>query len=83
MQDLFTMFPRLNNRRARVYIADMVAAGYPTLQLPDNIRLPWPKLHKEAHKVFNYKGKRTYVWFGDHFFFQTEEDKTKFILLFC
>ena len=80
---VYRLFPRLNNRRKQIFAADLVAAGYPSLELPRSSSLAWSKLHEEATKIFNTNGERNYVWFGDTFFFQNEMDKTKFILLFC
>jgi hypothetical protein len=69
-------FTRLNNRSARPQQQDFINAGYPMVE---NESSAWNTLHELCAEAFvNEKGQSTYTWFGNRFFFLTDEDAKLF-----
>jgi len=74
---IHTVFPRLNSRHAVHNAARFRAAGYPSAICPD---VPlWHLVHKWCGEHFRNKFGRTYSWTGHIFWFQTVEDRDRFV----
>ena len=70
------VFLRVNNRKKRFTAADVIKANYPMV---DYQGTHWKELHVLCKSVFkDGQGLQTYVWFGNLFFFLTEEDAKLF-----
>lgn len=69
-------FTRLNNRSARPDYDDFINAGYPMVE---NQTDAWHTLHDLCKETFvDDQGRRAYTWFGNKFFFLTDEDALVF-----
>lgn len=75
--NICNVFLRLNNRRKRIDASVFKAANYP-MAIPD--RGQWQEIHKWCREVFkDAKGRQTYSWTGEKFWFLTEQDKMAFV----
>lgn len=80
------VFTRVPNRKSAISGADFVKAGYPMAIPVDKIggKDSWPYIHKWCREnLMDSKGRRTYTWTGERFWFTKETDRDKFAHQFC
>lgn len=71
-------FPRVVIRKRRyVSNGDMLKAGYPHASIGLRNWDKWTQVHDWCKEMFG----ETYLWAGDDFFFQNDEDLAKFLLV--
>jgi hypothetical protein len=70
------VFLRVNNRKRYHQPVDLHKAGYPMEILRTRA---WAEIHKLCQEHFvDAAGRKTYIWFGEKFFFLNKEDAQLF-----
>lgn len=71
----YKVFLRLNDRKKSQKREDFYRAGYPWVDV--DLNKNWQEMHKWCRDNF---GENGYLWFGERFFFENENDRLLFIL---
>lgn len=71
----YKVFLRLNDRKKTQMREDFYRARYPWVDV--DLNKNWQEMHTWCRENF---GENGYLWFGERFFFENENDRTLFIL---